>query len=227
LIEAIAFDASSGLNPPTCFLLDAEKTTLASCGKSSALPLDRQSQFPDLATRPVPTAQSGIAFLPLLARCPLVIVGGGHVGQAVAKLAAELDFRVTVIDDREEFVSEARFPTAERRIAGAFADILPRIEITPATFCLIVTRGHHHDERALYHLVDRGARYVGMIGSKRKIRLIFDDLEAEGIAPELLAKVHAPVGLDIGSQTVPEIAISIAAELIAHRNRNGPGNWGR
>jgi xanthine dehydrogenase accessory factor len=98
---------------------------------------------------------------------------------------------------------------------------LPELPITSDTYCLIVTRGHNHDEEALYHLADRGARYVGMIGSKRKIKLIFDDLLAEGVRPEALAQVHAPVGIDIGSQTVPEIAVSILAELIAHRNCGG------
>jgi xanthine dehydrogenase accessory factor len=83
---------------------------------------------------------------------------------------------------------------------------------------MIVTRGHNHDEEALYHLAPTTAGYVGMIGSKRKIRLIYEDLNARGISDEVLAKVHAPLGLEIGSQTVPEIAVSIVAELIACRN---------
>jgi xanthine dehydrogenase accessory factor len=95
------------------------------------------------------------------------------------------------------------------------------LEITPDTYCLIVTRGHNHDEEALYYLADRGARYVGMIGSRRKIKMIFDDLVNEGVPPEALAKVYAPLGVDIGSQTVPEIAVSICAELVAHRNLGG------
>jgi xanthine dehydrogenase accessory factor len=156
-----------------------------------------------------------------LARCRLLIVGGGHVGQAVGKLAAELDFDVWVVDDRPEYVSRERFPAAERLIAGDITRELKEVEITSDTYCLIVTRGHNHDEEALAALVDRGARYLGMIGSKRKIKLIFDDLEAEGVSPESLAKVFAPVGIDIGSQTVTEIAVSILAELIAHRNLGG------
>jgi xanthine dehydrogenase accessory factor len=83
---------------------------------------------------------------------------------------------------------------------------------------IIVTRGHNHDEEALYHLAETKARYVGMIGSRRKIRLIFEDLLREGISRDALEAVHAPLGFDIGSQTVPEIAVSIVAELIAHRN---------
>lgn len=92
----------------------------------------------------------------------------------------------------------------------------PRID--NHTYCLIVTRGHHHDEEALYYLAESGARYVGLIGSRRKIKLIFSDLLREGISADALRRVHAPLGIDIGSQTVPEIAVSICAELVAHRN---------
>ena len=150
-----------------------------------------------------------------------MIVGGGHVGKAVGDLAVQLDFDVWVVDDREEYVGEDRFPKAQRRISGSIDQILPSLEITPDTYCLIVTRGHNHDEEALFHLVNRGARYVGLIGSRRKIKMIFDDLLAEGVSAEALAKVHAPLGIDIGSQTVPEIAVSICAELVAHRNLDG------
>src|SRR5438270_4067075 len=90
--------------------------------------------------------------------------------------------------------------------------------LTPAVYAVILTRGHSHDEEALYHLADTACGYVGLIGSKRKIRMIFDDLTAKGVRPDALARVHAPLGFDIGSQTVPEIAVSIVAELIACRN---------
>jgi xanthine dehydrogenase accessory factor len=108
-------------------------------------------------------------------------------------------------------------------------DLVP--SLTPATFAVILTRGHSHDEEALYHLAPTPCGYVGMIGSKRKIRMIFEDLIAKGIAAEVLARVHAPLGYNIGSQTVPEIAVSIVAELIACRN-TGTGDaarssWGR
>ncbi|MEZ6117564.1 MAG: XdhC family protein [Pirellulaceae bacterium] len=159
--------------------------------------------------------------MPTLPVCRLVIVGGGHVGQAVAKLASELEFEVWVTDDRAEFVSADRFPTAERCLAGELESTLSQIPIDAHTYCLIVTRGHQHDEEALFHLIDRHAAYVGMIGSRRKIRLIFDDLLEKGVSQSLLEQVHAPVGIDIGSLTVPEIAVSICAELVSHRNRSG------
>lgn len=220
--EAVSFDAEkSGLPCPASLLFDGR-------GKpNGALHVDNESAslcdglLRPLDSRPRPYAESGIAFLPFLERCRLIIVGGGHIGQAVAALTADLDFDVWVTDDRESYISEARFPTVARRIAGPCTETLPSLELNSDTYCLIVTRGHNHDKEALYHLADRGARYVGMIGSQRKIRLIFDDLKEEGVSEAALANVFAPVGIDIGSQTVPEIAISIAAELIAHRNRSG------
>ncbi|HEY1600656.1 MAG TPA: XdhC family protein [Pirellulales bacterium] len=223
--EAIVFDAEkSGLPSPTCYLTDAQ-------GQLRALrhaPADGQQLPTSIAERLAAgrdwvraQAEGGVAYLPHRARATLLIVGGGHIGQAVGNLASDLGFDVCVVDDRAEYVARERFPRARQLLHGDIGQTLAEHQITPDTYCLIVTRGHNHDEEALYHLVDRGARYVGMIGSRRKIRLIFDDLEAQGIAPEALAKVFAPVGLEIGSQTVAEIAISILAELVAHRNCGG------
>ena len=125
-----------------------------------------------------------------------------------------------MIDDREVYASQQRFPTARRRIIGDIGLSLKEIapQLGPDVFALIVTRGHSHDEEALYHLATTRAGYVGMIGSRRKIRLIYEDLISRGISEELLDRVYAPLGYDIGSQTVPEIAVSIVAELIARRN---------
>jgi xanthine dehydrogenase accessory factor len=225
--EAIVFDAAaSGLPAPASYLFDAEGALIAALPgepQGGVVPDEVRQALRPVRTRPRPYAGQGVAFLPLLPRCRLLIVGGGHVGQAVAALSADLDFDVWVVDDRPDIISDERFPRAQRRIAGPIGERLADIEITPSTYCLIVTRGHNHDEEALYHLADRGAAYVGMIGSKRKIKLIFDDLLQEGISAEVLERVHAPVGLEIGSQTVPEIAVSIAAELISHRNLQNNG----
>lgn len=222
--EAIVFDAAkSGLTAPACYLFDPQGRLVAAdlAADRLAAPPAVVEHLPDLSERPRPRADRGVAYLPVLPRCRLLIVGGGHIGQAVGNWASDLGFDVWVVDDREEYVSPARFPRAERLICGEIGPTLKNLEITPDTYCVIVTRGHNHDEEALYHLVDRQARYVGLIGSRRKIKLIFDDLEAEGVSAEALAKVYAPLGIDIGSQTVPEIAVSILAELIAHRNLNG------
>lgn len=229
--EAIIFDAEkSGLAVPATYLFDHAGQLVAQNGGLleaqrdgnfiDAPPSARQN-LPDVGERPRPSAVGGIAYLPNLERCRLLIVGGGHIGQAVGNGATDLDFDVTVVDDRAEYVTRERFPRAVQLLSGDVGETLKQVEVTSDSYCLIVTRGHNHDEEALFHLVDRGARYVGMIGSKRKIKLIFDDLEAEGISREALGRVHAPVGIDIGSQTVPEIAVSILAELVAHRNCGG------
>jgi xanthine dehydrogenase accessory factor len=171
-------------------------------------------------TRPRPYVVHGVAYLPIWPRITLLIVGGGHVGRAVAKLAAEVDFDVWVLDDREAFANAERFPMARRFLVGDIGEKLKELApaIHPSLFAIIVTRGHAHDEEALYHLAHTPAGYLGMIGSKRKIKLIYQDLIARGIGEAALKRVHAPLGFDIGSQTVPEIAVSIVAELIANRN---------
>lgn len=153
----------------------------------------------------------------------LVIIGAGPLGQAVSKIATDLDFEIWVVDDNAELVSEANFTHAQQRLAGPFPQVLQELEISSSTYCLIVTRDHDRDEQALFQMINRGAAYLGMIGGRRKVRRIFDALQAAGISAEAIAQVHAPVGLEIGSQTVPEIAVSICAELIVQRNRNGHG----
>ncbi len=171
-----------------------------------------------LSQRPRPYVAGGVSFLPHLRRCRLVIVGAGHVGQKVGELAAACDFDVWAVDDREQYCNAERFPLAKRLIVGEIDTALSGLDIDHNTYCLIVTRGHQHDEQALYHLAETSARYVGLIGSQRKIKMIFEDLLRDGISREALSRVYAPLGFDIGSQTVPEIAVSIVAELIAHRN---------
>jgi xanthine dehydrogenase accessory factor len=223
-IEAVVFDAKSGLAVPASYLFDDRGQLVADLHgqrREGQPPETVHAGLPDLAERPRPLAREGVAYLPWLPRCRLLIVGGGHIGQAVANLAPDLDFDVWVLDDREQYASRVRFPRAERLLHGPIGATLEGLPVDGSTYCLIVTRGHHHDEEALHHLVQRGARYVGMIGSRRKIKLIFDDLLAEGVSANALAHVYAPIGLEIGSQTVPEIAISILAELIAHRNLQG------
>lgn len=221
--EAIVFEGKQPELPITAsFLFNGESELVASMRAPTGPQVSKVREgLRPLRERPRPYAGGGVAYLPALPRCRLLIVGGGHVGRAVASMATALDFDVWVVDDREEYVSEERFPHAQRRLCGPMDQILPQVEVTPDTYCLIVTRGHNHDEEALYYLAERKARYVGMIGSRRKIKMIFEDLVNEGVSAESLAKVYAPLGVDIGSQTVPEIAVSICAELVAHRNLNG------
>jgi xanthine dehydrogenase accessory factor len=218
--EAVVGTNALGLPVGARYLFDSAGRVLAQVGEGGA-PEQIRTHLVPLSKRPGPSAHQGIAYLPILPRVTLLIVGGGHVGCAVAKLAAEVDFTVWVADDRERYASAERFPSAERRLVGEIGPTVKQLaerEVTPSFYCLVVTRGHAHDEEALYHLATTPAGYVGMIGSRRKIKMIYEDLIAKGIPPATLARVHAPLGFDIGSQTVPEIAVSIVAELIACRN---------
>jgi xanthine dehydrogenase accessory factor len=218
--EAVVLQSeSTGAPAGSRYLFDAQGDLAAALGPMPVAPGIRAHLKP-LTSRPRPWVAHGVSFLPTLPRVTLFIVGGGHVGQAVAHLASQVDFDIWVLDDRETYTSAARFPTATRRLTGDIGQTLREMAttLTPSVYALIVTRGHAHDEEALYHLAGTQAGYVGMIGSKRKIKLIYEDLIARGIPAETLARVHAPLGFAIGSQTVPEIAISIVAELIAQRN---------
>ena len=147
----------------------------------------------------------------------LLIVGAGHVGQALARLAVGLDFRVDVLDDRADHLSAERFPTVRGRLVGDIDAELARYPLDGDTFVAVITRGHRHDASALNAVVRRPHRYVGLIGSKRKIKAIFDELHRDGVPAEALGRVHGPIGLDIAAVSVPEIALSIAAELVAVR----------
>ena len=147
----------------------------------------------------------------------LIIFGGGHVGRAVSQCASIAGFRVTVVDDRHPFANKQRFPEAFSVLCENFVESFKRLTITPSTFVVIVTRGHRHDEEVLEQILRFSPKYIGMIGSKRKVTTIYDHLTAKGIPPDRLAGVHAPVGLNIGAVTADEIGVSITAELVAAR----------
>lgn len=207
------------------FLLDANGSTIAS-RSSFDPPVSVAQGLRDIMTRPRPYTADGVSYLPHAQRCRLIIVGAGHVGHKVSELATDVGFRVWVADDREDYCTAERFPNAEKLLVGSIETTARQFEVDPSTFCIIVTRGHEIDAATLSELVNEPARYIGMIGSKRKIRQIFDDLREAGVCDENLRRVHAPLGFNIGSQTVPEIAISIVAELIAHRNLD-PGSFSK
>jgi xanthine dehydrogenase accessory factor len=145
----------------------------------------------------------------------LIVVGAGHVAQPLATLGKLIDFEVVVIDDRPQFANAERFPQADRVIAAPFRPTLRGWPIDADTFIVLVTRGHSHDVECLLEILDSPARYIGMIGSKRRVRAVFDLLEKEqGIPREKFDRVYAPVGLDIGAESPAEIAVCIIAEVI-------------
>ena len=153
----------------------------------------------------------------------LIICGGGHVGQAVAKVGALLDFKITVIDDRPEFSSREKFPDPDvRLITGDFTEALRALKITQASHLVIVTRGHRHDEICLREVIEKPARYIGMIGSRRRATTIREHMRREGVGAEHLRRVYSPIGLDIGAITPEEIALAVLAEITLAR-RGGSG----
>lgn len=156
----------------------------------------------------------------------LIIVGAGHIAVPLASIAATCDFEVTVLDDRPQYAHPARFPTAKEVIAGPFRPELHRLRgehgLDSHTYIVLVTRGHQHDVECLLEVLDDPLAYIGMIGSQRRIRAVFDLLEQEqGIAPEKFDRIYAPVGLDINAHTPAEIAVCIMAEII-NVMRKGP-----
>lgn len=153
----------------------------------------------------------------------LLIAGAGHIAIPLAQMAKMCDFDVIVLDDRASFADPERFPTADRVIAAPFEATLRQWPLDEDTYIVLVTRGHQHDVACLLEVLDRPSAYVGMIGSRRRIRAVFQLLEEErGIARGAFARVHAPIGLDIGSETPAEIALSIMAEMVKVR-RGGTG----
>jgi xanthine dehydrogenase accessory factor len=152
----------------------------------------------------------------------LLICGGGHIGLSLATIGEHVGFSVAVMDDREMYANRERFPMADRVMSGDFTEMLQNFPIGANTYVVMVSRGHKQDETCLRAVVNRGAAYVGMIGSKRRVSTVLRHLAEEGIPVEALERVYTPIGFDIGAETPEEIAVSIIAELIAVR-RGGSG----
>lgn len=144
----------------------------------------------------------------------VIIFGAGHISVYVAKLAKMLGFKVTIVDEREEFANHERFPEADKILVKEVGETLKFLEITSSTYIIIITRGHLKDEEVLASVIRSNAAYIGMIGSRKKNATVFQHLEEQGISAQELKKVHAPIGIDIGAQTPEEIAVSIMAEII-------------
>ena len=153
---------------------------------------------------------------PLLPDPRLYIVGAGHVGYHLARIASEAGFRLHVIDDREKFANAERFPGAEV-VVDSIPEWLDRSDIPSGAFVVVLTRGHQHDLDAMRALATRNIRYLGLIGSRAKVARIYSALLQEGFPAESLERVYSPIGFEIGAVTPAEIAVSILAELIAVR----------
>lgn len=148
----------------------------------------------------------------------LIIAGGGHIALNLEKLGNMLGFSVAIFDDREEFCNRERFPYADELIVGDIALKLKEYPIDKNCFVVIVTHGHKDDQDALREVINKDAQYVGMIGSSKKNKHIMNNLLNEGISKELLDKVYAPIGIDLGGETPECIAFSIMCEILAVKN---------
>ena len=150
------------------------------------------------------------------------MVGGGHVGKATADLANILGYRVFIVDDRPEFSNAERFPYAEETVVANYDQWANDLDINVNSFVIAATRGHRYDDMAVESALTTRARYIGLMGSRRKNMMIFQRLLRQGVSTERLKQVHAPIGLDIGALTPEEIAVSIMSEIIMVR-RGGTG----
>jgi len=152
------------------------------------------------------------------------IFGAGHISKSLSKVAGLAGFSTIVVDNRETFANRERFPEAAEVYAAEYEDVFPRLAINENGYVIIVTRGHRDDMRVLRLAIATPARYIAMIGSKRKVLNVVRELEKEGIERSVFERVHAPMGLDIGAISPEEIAIAVTAEMIAVR-RNAGSNW--
>jgi len=155
---------------------------------------------------------------PILTDPTLIIFGGGHVGQAVAEIARTLGFRIAVADDRIKYANPERFPHVDAAMyVDTWDEIFKKLPVNASSYLLIATRGHQYDLACLRFSLQTPAQYIGLMGSVRKTRLLFEALEKEGVEKRSFERVFSPVGLHIGSETPEEIAVSVAAELVAVR----------
>jgi xanthine dehydrogenase accessory factor len=155
---------------------------------------------------------------PLLPAPQLIIFGAGHIGSALSQIGTMLDFNVTVIDNRPEFASAERLPWADSVVAEEYGTALEKLSCSESTYLVIVTHKHAHDFEILEQLVYKPFHYLGMIGSRTKVAKAFQQLRDRGVAEEVIKKIYSPIGISIGANTPAEIAISVAAELVAVRN---------
>jgi xanthine dehydrogenase accessory factor len=165
----------------------------------------------------IPVLRRSAVLEPLLPPPPLIVFGGGHVGGAIARVAALAGWQVTVVDDREEFADSRRHPAATATVCCDFHEVSAVLPLSARTYAVVATRGHQHDALIVEQLARRELRYLGMLGSRRKVALTWKLLEDWGVPRERLDEIHAPVGLAIGADTPEEIAVSVVAEMIAVR----------
>lgn len=184
--------------------------------------LDSRTAEVCMATgRPHLEEDIGLFYDPVLPREKMLILGAGHIGKVLATMACELDFDVTVVDDRGEFVAPGRFPTAVRTVRSGYEDAVKAFAFDAATYVVIVTRGHLMDLECIRAVLGRTYRYAGFIGSSRKAKLLREQAIRDGFDASRVDALRAPIGIDIAAETPAEIAISILAQVVAARRGAG------
>ncbi len=163
---------------------------------------------------------------PVIPEPRLVILGAGHVGKALSKIARFCGLKVTVVDDRAEYANRTLLPDADEIFVTGFEDVFTKVAADRSTYIVIATRGHNHDLDALKAALGTDAQYVGLMGSRRKKALIFKSLQNDGFSEDDITRVIIPVGLPIKSVTPEEIAVSIMAQIIRQRREHGPAGFG-
>ena len=179
-----------------------------------------RSEKSQLVTLAIPEADAKLAvFFEVMPAPPkLIVVGAGHIAVPLVKIAKVLDFHVTVIDDRLLYANRERFPDADEVLVGDMAQMLKEMAITPSCYIVLITRGHAYDEPCLRQIMHGQAKYIGMIGSRRRIKACFQRFrDEEKVTEEAIERIYAPIGLDIATETPAEIAVSILAEVIKVR----------
>lgn len=199
------------------------KSFLLDTGYVTGDPLDEETKAQISATDKGLVASNGLIVVPIATRSCLYIFGAGHVSQHICRIASMVNFDVIIIDDRDDYSNATRFPDALETIVDDFGVAFDRLSFSGSEYVVIVTRGHKHDALVLEQTLKRPTRYVGMIGSRQKTKLVFDHLRKNGLNEALFARVFAPIGLDIHAETPEEIAVSIVAELIQVRSRSSAG----
>lgn len=234
LATVVGAPSNVGVTVGAKLLIERDGSTAGTLGNAeldAAVAADAQSALDDrrsgVISYPVPSALQPdgpiLVFHEVLEPQPqLLIVGAGHIAVPLAHYGKTLGFEVVVLDDRDKYASRERFPDADRVIAADFGPTLRDFPLTGATYVVIITRAHTYDEESLRLILNKEAAYIGMIGSRRRVQTVLRTLVGEGYDRDRLSAIHAPIGLDIGSETPEEIALAIIAEVVVVR-RGGTG----
>ncbi|MCF8008182.1 MAG: XdhC family protein [Halanaerobiales bacterium] len=183
-------------------------------GKKTLLNFDN----PQLKTLKIDDSNLKVYLEPVVDNPRLILFGAGHIANSVSKVASLMDFEITVIDDRKEFLNRERFPEIDHLILKSYKNYLSEYKVEKNDYIVILTRGHQFDYDVLREVIDKNCKYIGMIGSSKKVKEVYDRLkEVDNINDQLLKSIHSPIGLAIGAETTAEIAVAIIAEIIKIR----------